>query len=255
MIGKMQALVQPSHMVVVWDGGLAAARMDLLPAYKAQRPEMPSDLEQQLDEIVAYLKAANIASVVGNGVEADDCIALIARQASDKGMKVIIASSDKDFMQLVSPQIGLLNPNDKSDSIWGIEQVQHKTGVNPTQIVDWLSLIGDAVDNIPGVPGVGPKTATDLLRQFGSVHELFGRLEEVPSERLRTNLRAAAEAVRRNQELVRLNENVPCDVPITAMSVRGGHYESLRELFSSWGFRTLQQELEQEHLKTAELFQ
>ena len=88
------------------------------------------------------------------------------------GMAVVIASSDKDFMQLVSAQIGLLNPNDKTETIWTDEQVRAKTGVEPAQIVDWLSLMGDSVDNIPGVPGVGPKTAADLLKQFGSVDGL-----------------------------------------------------------------------------------
>jgi len=255
MIGKVQALIKPSHILITWDGGLAAERMELLPEYKAQRAEMPSDLEQQLDQIVAYLKASNIASFMRSGVEADDCIAAMTHQAVEAGMDVVIASSDKDFMQLVTPQVGLLNPSDKSEAIWGAEQVKAKTGVEPTQIVDWLSLIGDAVDNIPGVAGVGPKTASDLLRQFGSVDELYRRLEEVASERLRTNLRAAAELVRRNQQLVRLNENVPCDLPLSEMAVQTGDYESLRELFSGWGFRTLLHELEQAQVKAGDFFQ
>ena len=210
MLDKMRAAVEPTHLMVVWDGGLSAARMAALPEYKAQRPEMPDDLKPQLDEIVGYLQAAGVATFRRGGVEADDFIACLARRAADAGMSVVIASSDKDFMQLVSARVGLLNPNDKSETIWSDEQVRNKSGVGPSQVVDWLSLMGDSVDNIPGVPGVGPKTAADLLKQFGSVEDLYRRLDEVKSERLRGALRESGSAVRRNRELVRLHD-VDCD--------------------------------------------
>jgi DNA polymerase I len=184
MLAKMRAIIVPTHLIVVWDGGLSAERIAALPEYKAQRPEMPDDLKPQLDEIAGYLKAANVASFVRDGVEADDYIACLARRAADAGMAVVIASADKDFMQLVSARVGLLNPGDKSEAVWMDEQVRAKTGVKPSQIVDWLSLIGDSVDNIPGVPGVGSKTAADLLNRFGSVDGLYGRLDEVKSEKL-----------------------------------------------------------------------
>ena len=122
-----------------------------------------------MDEIASYLAAAGVPSFCGDGVEADDYIACLARRAADAGWNVVIASSDKDFMQLVSARIGLLNPNDKTGTIWAREQVRAKAGVEPEQVADWLALMGDAVDNIPGVPGVGPKTAAELLKQFGSV--------------------------------------------------------------------------------------
>ena len=114
MLAKMRAAIEPTHLIVVWDGGLSAERIAALPEYKAQRPEMPDDLKPQLDEIVGYLKAAGVASFCRDGVEADDYIACLARRAAEAGMAVVIASSDKDFMQLVSARIGLLNPNDKS---------------------------------------------------------------------------------------------------------------------------------------------
>jgi DNA polymerase-1 len=228
--------------------------MTLLPEYKAQRPEMPSDLEQQLDPIVEYLRAANIFSYLKESCEADDCIAAIARQATEAGMEVIIASSDKDFMQLVSSQVKLLNPHDKTNNLMGAEEVKRKTGVEPTQIVDWLSLIGDSVDNIPGVPGVGPKTATDLLRQFGSIDELFSRLPEVGSDRLRANLQASVELVRRNQQLVRLKDEIPCEVSLEVLTVKPGNDEALGRLFSGWGFKTMLHELEQARLKAGDFF-
>jgi DNA polymerase-1 len=236
MLEKMRATLAPTHLVVVWDGGLSAARMEALPAYKAQRPEMPEDLRPQFDEIRKYLAAAGLADFCGDGIEADDYIACLARHAATAEWPVVIASADKDFMQLVSAQIGLLNPNDKSGTIWTREQVYAKAGVEPEQVADWLALMGDAVDNIPGVPGVGPKTAAELLKQFGSVDILLARLDEVKSERLRTALRAAADAVRRNLELVRLHE-VPCEWMPENWRPQVPDRETLRGLLAGWGFR------------------
>jgi DNA polymerase-1 len=254
MLDKAQAQVQPSHILVVWDGGLASERMALLPEYKAQRLETPADLQSQLDHIVAYLHAANLSSWMKRGIEADDCIAAMTRRAVEAGDEVVIASSDKDFMQLVSPSVHLLNPQAKSEALTGVQQVRAKTGVDPEQIVDWLSLVGDSVDNIDGVQGIGPKTATDLLRQFGSVSDLYKRLAEVGSARLRQNLEKSAQLVRRNQQLVRLNTEVACDLPLEAMALKKGEYETLRNLFAQWGFKTLLQELESAQVQSEDFF-
>jgi DNA polymerase-1 len=221
MLAKMRQAVQPTHLIVVWDGGLSAERISLLPEYKAQRPSMPDDLSPQLDEITGYLSAAGVASYCGDGVEADDYIACLARRAAEAGMTVVIASSDKDFMQLVSPRIGLFNPNDKSEAIWTDEQVR------------------DSVDNIPGVPGVGPKTAADLLKRFGSVSVLFGRLDEVKSDKLRAALRGSAEAVLRNQKMVRLQDDLPCDFAPDELRAKTADAGRLRELYQRWGFKGL----------------
>jgi DNA polymerase I len=239
MLAKMRASIGPTHLIVVWDGGLSEKRMAALPEYKAQRAEMPEDLRPQLDEIVSYLGAAGIASFTRDGVEADDYIACLARHAVDAGMSVVIASADKDFMQLVSARVGLLNPHDKSETVWTDEEVRAKTGVAPSQIVDWLSLRGDSVDNIPGVPGVGLKTAADLLKQFDSVEKLYGRLDEVKSEKLRAALRDSAETVRRNRELVRLHDDLECEFSPEMLAGKPADVNRLRELFSRWGFKGL----------------
>lgn len=236
MFEKMRSALAPTHLAVVWDGGLSAGRLAVLPEYKAQRPEMPTELRPQLDEIVRYLAAVSVTSVCQPGVEADDYIACLARQAAKAGWNVVIASSDKDFMQLVSPQIGLLNPNDKSGTIWTREQVRAKAGVEPEQVADWLALMGDAVDNIPGVPGVGPKTAVGLLQQFGSVTALLERLDEVRSDRLRAVLAEATEVLHRNLMLVRLPE-VPCVFVPEHLAARPAGREQLRGLFCRWGFK------------------
>jgi DNA polymerase I len=244
MLAKMRAAIGPTHLIVVWDGGLSAARVVELPEYKAQRPEMPDDLRPQLDGIVGYLEAAGVASFRRDGVEADDYIACLARHASAAGMTVVIASSDKDFMQLVSPRVGLLNPNDKSEAVWTQEQVRAKTGVEPSQIVDWLGLMGDNVDNIPGVPGVGPKTAADLLNRFGSVASLYARLDEVKSEKLREALRISVEAVQRNLKLVRLHDDLPCEFSPEELREKPADAGRLIELYRQWGFNGMLKALE-----------
>jgi DNA polymerase-1 len=191
------------------------------------------------------LQAARIASYRREGVEADDYIACLSRRAAEAGMTVVIASSDKDFMQLVSARVGLLNPNDKSETVWTDGQVRAKAGVGPSQIVDWLSLTGDTVDNIPGVSGVGPKTAAELLNQFGSVAVVYARLNEVKSERLRTALRSAEEVVRRNRDLVRLQDDLPCEFVPDALAGKPADISRLRELYQRWGFKGMLAALEE----------
>jgi DNA polymerase-1 len=254
MLAKIRTRLQPTHSAVIWDGGLAPERMTLLPGYKAQRPEMPPALAGQLDQIVDFLRASSVFSYMKEAAEADDYIAAIARKAETAGMDVVIASSDKDFMQLVSPHVRLLNPNDKTETLWGAEDVKRKSGVEPTQIVDWLSLTGDAVDNIPGVPGIGAKTASNLLTRFQSIDELFRRLAEVQSEVLRANLQASIDLVGRNQQLVRLHCQEPCEFSLEDLAVKPADTEALRGLFSKWGFRTLLRELGPARETAADLF-
>jgi DNA polymerase-1 len=157
---------------------------------------------------------------------------------------VVIASADKDFMQLVSERVGLFNPNDKSEAVWTAVQVREKTGVEPGQVVDWLSLMGDSVDNIPGVPGVGAKTAAGLLGQFDTVTNLFARLGEVKSERLRQALAGAADLVRRNVDMVRLRDDIPCDYSPSDYRVKPPEAEKLKQLFRRWGFKGMLAALE-----------
>jgi DNA polymerase-1 len=244
MLAKLRATVKPTHLVVIWDGGLAPERIAAHPEYKAQRPPMPEGLARQLDGMVEYLAAAGLASWCRDDVEADDWIAVAARRAADTGTRVVIASSDKDFMQLVTPAIGLMNPNDKTERVWTEAEVIAKAGVCPEQIVDWLSLVGDSVDNIPGVPGVGPKTATDLLRQFGSVEGLYARLAEVKSDRVRQSLAGARAAVLRNQQLIRLRDDVGGNFQMADTAIGSSDLRRLGGLFQRWGFRSLARGLE-----------
>ena len=254
MLGKMRQATSPTHLAVVWDGGLAAERVAQHPEYKADRPPMPLDLDAQLSGIADYLDAARIPSLCRPGVEADDWIATLAVQAERSGCGVVIASSDKDFMQLVNSRLGLLNPNDKTETIWTDAEVRAKAGVEPRQIVDYLSLLGDSVDNIPGVPGVGAKTAAELLLRFGSIENLYARLPEVTSDRIRGKLEESRALVKKNQELIRLREDIPGQFQLADYRVASPDAPRLLDLFANWGFRTLRQELEQSLVAQGELF-
>ncbi|MBI3881320.1 MAG: hypothetical protein HY301_14810 [Verrucomicrobia bacterium] len=253
MLLKIRGALAPTHAAVIWDGGLAAARMALLPEYKAQRPPMPDDLGPQIDAIRRFLDAAGIASLCHEGVEADDWIGALTARAAAAGFEVIIASSDKDFMQLVAPGIRLLNPNDKTEQLWTDEQVRAKTGVNPAQIVDWLSLVGDAVDNVRGVPGVGPKTAAELLQTFGTIESVYQRLGEVKSERVRGALHASAAVVQRNRQLIRLHDELPAPFDPAALRLGAGDAGRLAALCDEWGFKKLKHELGAEEASQPEL--
>lgn len=254
MLARMRQLVQPANLAVIWDGGLNEERLKLVPNYKAQRPEMPEDLSSQIGAVQEYLAAAGIVSLQADGVEADDWIATLAVSAAHGGVDVVIASSDKDFYQLVSSEIGQLNPADKTEKIWTAEDVMNKTGVKPGQIVDWLSLMGDAVDNIPGVPGVGPKTASELMSQFGSVEALYANIGEVKSPRLRGALTNAHAMVITNQKMIRLSTAGPAAPRFAELQIGTEDRIRLLELFRQWGFKGMAGELETRAAKQQPLF-
>ena len=146
-------------------------------------------------------------------------------------------------MQLVQPGLHLFNPGDKVERLWGPPEVEAKTGVLPGQVVDWLCLVGDSADNIPGAPGIGPKTAAELLKRFGSIDGIYQRLGEIKSETQRGNLREAEEAVRRNQSMIRLWTDLPGGLDLDALVPQSGHIPTLRDSYRRWGFKSMLAEL------------
>ena len=246
MLQKMEAILRPTHRLVLWDRGLAVERMAEHPDYKQQRAPTPDDLEQQFPEIEGWLEAAGIAAWSQDDTEADDWIGTYARRAEARGWRTVVASSDKDFMQLVGERVGLFNPNDKSEKVWTAAEVEAKTGVRPEQVVDWLSLVGDAVDNIPGVSGVGPKTATQLLQKYGNIDALLARLSEVKSESQRTNLEAAVGSLARNRRLIALRTDLVGGPDLDSLRIDppdAARRERLGAMYRQWGFRSLLSEL------------
>ncbi|MBJ7259826.1 MAG: hypothetical protein JHD33_09840 [Chthoniobacterales bacterium] len=218
---KMLADAAPDLAAVVWDAGLPERRMELLPSYKQQRDETPSDLEAQfpvIEEAVAALGAHNVSL---KGHEADDLIAAYAAAARRENVEVVIATNDKDIYALVGEGVSIYTTN-KSDlgdaksgfALLGAAEVETKWGVPPEHIPDVLALTGDSADNIPGVEGVGPKTAAKLVLEHGSAAALLGDTAAIKNEKLRTKIEAAAQRVRDNMELVRLDAELPLPVAV-----------------------------------------
>ena len=208
MLRQLEAKWRPDRVVVAFDGGSPAHRLEKCPAYKAQRAPMPDDLRSQLPLINEFLEAAGIPMVLLKGQEADDVMATLADRAAREGAVVRLATSDKDLMQLVDGRVRIVPPT-KTEEELDAAGVEAKTGVKPGQIVDWLALIGDSADNIPGVNGIGPKTATKLLAQFGSLRSCLAQADRIESESLRDKVRAGRAIAETNVELMTLDRNVP----------------------------------------------
>ena len=223
---KMLSDLKPDLAAVVWDAGLPERRMELLPSYKQQREETPDDLESQfsvIEEAVAALGAHNLSL---EGHEADDLIAAYATAARKEKADVIIATNDKDIYALVDgkTRIYTTNKSDVGDSkdgfaLLGAAEVEAKWGVPPEMIPDVLALTGDSVDNIPGVEGVGPKTAAKLVLEHGGVSKILGKTSAIKNEKLRAKVEAAAQRVRDNMELVRLDDKLPLPVPVKDLRI------------------------------------
>ena len=204
---------KPAHTVVFFDLGGAQDRLALHPEYKAQRKEMPAELALQIPHIKALTKLLGLAAIEQNGVESDDLLASCAVQCAAKGDEVLIVSSDKDFAQIISERIKVLLPPPSVQPKLGwrvldAAGVQEKFGVGPGQIADYLALMGDASDNIPGLSGVGPKTASKWLAQRGSLDAILAAAEVIEPERFRLPLRVSAERLRMNLRLTTLNLNL-----------------------------------------------
>ncbi len=232
---------RPTHLCTVFDGGLPAERMTLLPSYKAQREEMPADLNAQFPLIREYLAAAGITDIQIDGEEADDIMATQAVFAKQTG-EVLLATSDKDLFQLVDDRVAVIPPT-KSDQPMGPVEVELKTGVRPERIAEWLALIGDSADNIPGVPGIGPKTAAKLLNQFGSLDALYQQLSQVEREKLRQALADHEAAVRRNLQMTSLRADLPVVLDWAQWEMRPDH-QALLAFYRKMEFSSMAKALE-----------
>lgn len=240
---------RPTHLAAVFDGGLPADRVALLPSYKAQRPPMPTELHSQIEAIEEFLAAARIPAFREPAQEADDVLATLAASASDEGACVRIASNDKDLLQLVGDRIRVAPPPSAgAGESWGPEEVRARTGVPPERIVEWLALTGDAADNIPGVAGIGPKTAVKLLEQFGGLEALWRRIETVEPPRIREALLRQREDVERNLKLLRLRSDVPLSRSWRDCAIVPPDPAALRAFYEQWNFRSLLKDLDQPRL-------
>src|SRR5215472_10068429 len=179
MLIKLLKAIRPSHIAVVFDTAKKTFRDELFKDYKKNRVEVPSDLQKQIPYIHRAVEVFRIKTIMRDGYEADDVIGTLAVQAASRNFDTLIVTSDKDFKQIVGPHITLLDT--MGDKRTGMREVREKFGVEPAALVDVQALMGDSIDNVKGVPGIGEKTACTLIQKFGDLDNLYGHLDQVPS--------------------------------------------------------------------------
>jgi DNA polymerase-1 len=252
---KMLADVKPDRAAVIWDAGLPARRVELQPAYKQNRSEMPDDLRPQEDWLQKNISLLGAQSHELPNTEADDLIASYARAARKDGANVVIATNDKDILQLVEANIHIYSTN-KTDikeggfALLGPAEVAEKWGVPAAHIADVLALTGDSSDNIPGVPGIGGKTAVQLVTAHGSVQSLLENPAIIENPRLREKIIANREIIIANREMVRLDDDLPLPVSWESLEISPHHAELIAAL-RDCEFKSLVSEIEAEAAKDA----
>ena len=231
---KMLKDLRPDLAAVLWDQGLPTRRTALQPDYKATRTETPPDLRPQIDALREMVASFGLKSIGVPDTEADDLMATYATVAKQRGDEVILATNDKDLFQLVDDRCFIYSTN-KTDlatptdphALLDAAKVQQKWGVPPALIGDVLALIGDTVDNIPGIPGIGPKTAVSLLTQFGNLDGLLANIDKVSANRARETLAASTALIAQNREMVRLDLDLPLPLPLDELRIRPRHAEMI----------------------------
>lgn len=240
MLRKLLRDYNPEHIAVVFDAKGKTFRNDMYPEYKAHRPPMPDDLREQIEPIHSIVRAMGLPLLMIDGVEADDVIGTLAQQATEQGINTVISTGDKDMAQLVNEHITLINT--MNNTITDIQAIQEKYGIAPNRIIDYLALMGDKADNIPGVPSVGPKTATKLLQQYDSLEGVIAHAGEVKGK-LGEKLREAAPDLPLSYQLATIKLDVPLDYSPTMLTIQTQDHDALLSLFKQLEFKTWTSEL------------
>jgi DNA polymerase I len=242
MVRKLAKQYAPEYMAAVFESGEASHRVEEFAEYKANRTEMPPDLGDQIPYVRRVLDAMRVPILEYRGFEADDVIGTLARQAERDGFEVVIVSSDKDMLQLVSERVQMLNPA-KDDEWYGPEKVKAFMGVRPEQVADLLALKGDSIDNIPGAPGIGDKGAKDLIERFGSVEVALERAGEVERKMYRESLQNNVERIRMSKRLATIATEVPIPFSIQAVKTQEPDLPALKAVYKELEFHSLLKEL------------
>ena len=228
---------KPTHLAVVFDKSEKTFRTEFYPEYKAHRPDAPEDLIPQFPLIREAVHAFEIPCLEQAGFEADDLIATYARLASEAKATTTIVSSDKDLMQLVGNGVTMYDT--MKDKRIGAAEVIEKFGVGPDKVIEVQALIGDSSDNVPGVPGIGVKTAAQLIGEYGDLETLLKRAGEIKQDKRRQSLIDNAEIARISKRLVTLDRNVPLDVPVDQLAVHEPDYKNLIAFLKAMEFNTI----------------
>ncbi len=237
MLLKLLAEKKPKYLAVVFDAKGPTFRHEMFEAYKANRPPMPEDMAVQIPLVREILDALNIKVLEMEGYEADDIIGTLAREFEEKGHPVVMITGDKDFRQLISPKVSMWDT--MKDRVTDYNSLKQEYGVEPEKFVDVMGLSGDTSDNIPGVPGVGEKTALKLIKEFGSLEEVFEHLDEVKGKKLKENLKEAMDAAVLSKQLVKIDRHVPIKVDLKEFEVGQADKTKLSDLFRELEFRDL----------------
>ena len=235
MIKKHLTEGGPDYFAVVFDAKGKTFRSELYKEYKANRPPMPDDLRAQIEPLHNLIQALGIPLLMIDGVEADDVIATLSRQAASNNIKTIVSTGDKDLAQMVNDKIHLINT--MSNTYFDPDGVMEKYGVPPEKIIDYLALMGDTSDNVPGVPKVGPKTAVKWINEFGSIDEIMNRADEIKGK-VGENLREFLPQLPLSRELVTLKYDVELDVGPEDLVIGAPDNSSLRKIYTDWNFRS-----------------
>ncbi|MFA7404292.1 MAG: DNA polymerase I [Pelobacteraceae bacterium] len=251
MLLKLLKDYNPEHVAVVFDAGRTTFRTEMYPKYKANRAAMPDDLRVQMAPIREVVRGFNIPTLELQGYEADDIIGALAGRFAAQGGKVVVVTGDKDLMQIVTDHVTLLDTMKGKES--GIADVIERFGVPPELVIDILGLAGDSSDNIPGVPGIGEKTATKLILEFGSLDALLERADEVKGKN-GEKLREFREQALLSRRLATIECNVPLDVDLETLIAQEPDQETLNAFFKKYGFTTLIKELTGKSTLSAEQY-
>jgi DNA polymerase I len=237
LLRDMKAEDKPTHLAVVFDLSERTFRTEMYPDYKAHRPDPPDDLKPQFPLVRQAVHAFDLPCLEQQGFEADDLIATYVREACEAGATATIVSSDKDLMQLVNDCVVMFDT--MKDKKIGIAEVMEKFGVPPDKVIEVQALIGDSTDNVPGVPGIGVKTAAQLIGEYGDLETLLKRAGEIKQEKRRQSLIEHAEAARLSKQLVTLDDHVKLDVPIGDLAVHEPDYKRLIAFLKAMEFNAL----------------
>lgn len=241
---------KPDHIAVVFDTAAPTFRHQQYDQYKAQRAPMPEDMKPQISAIKEVVRAFDIPVLEIDGYEADDIIGTLAKKAGSEGVDVVMVTPDKDYMQLVDDRIRILRPTSKNESgfEWiSFREVQDKFGVMPEKVIDVLGLMGDSSDNVPGVPGIGEKTAIKLIQEFGSVEKALEAAKANPTAKNLSKLAANEDLARASRYLVTIDVNTPVELDWKTLKVTQPQFEKLISLFHQLNFKTFKSRIENQH--------
>lgn len=250
MLLKVVRDEQPDHLAVIFDAKGPTFRKEIYPEYKANRSAMPEDLRPQIPIIKQLVQAFNMPGLELEGYEADDILATLARRFAERGMAVTVVTGDKDLMQIVSERVRLLDT--MKDQVVGLAEVAERFGGTPDKVVEVQALAGDSSDNVPGVPGIGEKTARALIEQFGTVENLLSNIDQVSGKKRQENLRQFGEQARLSKTLVTLLDDLPLDVDYDNFVLSEPNREALTSLFKELEFHKLLQEFSSDERASAE---